>query len=161
MARPLISDAKKWTASELEALPQITMWAPVKYNAGYRTHPSVELDGIEIDAELAPLLSLLWERGIRTAACCQGYPLDYHVSMGHQGHAYILFCDFGQAVEFLRHSFTAERFRAPDGTRSTDSDGIALEPCNGGQLGKSLGESVVRFAPLLIDDITDVWREQS
>jgi hypothetical protein len=34
-------------------------------------HPTVTLDGIEIDEELAPLIRKLWDVGIKTNVCCQ------------------------------------------------------------------------------------------
>jgi hypothetical protein len=34
-------------------------------------HPTVTLDGIEIDEDLAPLIKKLWDAGIKTTMCCQ------------------------------------------------------------------------------------------
>jgi hypothetical protein len=34
-------------------------------------HPTVVMDGIKIDAVLAPLIRLLWDAGVKTSMCCQ------------------------------------------------------------------------------------------
>jgi len=34
-------------------------------------HPTVDVDGVDIDEQLAPLIKLLWNLGISTAECCQ------------------------------------------------------------------------------------------
>jgi hypothetical protein len=83
---------------DLRELPQIAMYMPDIS----REHPTVCIDEIEIDAGLADLIPELWRRGLRTSASCQGSLVEYHVSMGAHGHAYILFCEFEYGVEFLR-----------------------------------------------------------
>lgn len=130
----------KWTEAELQKLPQISMWVPALPSP----HPTVRLNGIDIDEELAPLLRAFWEQGIGTVACCQGRPFEYHISQGAHGHAYVLFKGFDQAVEFVRAV-------APSITHEQGVYKIKLAPMVDGR-------ASVSFPPLLIEPILHAWQ---
>jgi hypothetical protein len=53
---------------------------------------------IRIDVELALLLPRMWQRGIRTTACCQDAGLDWRE---HEGKAYVVFPTVYDAERFL------------------------------------------------------------
>jgi hypothetical protein len=55
-------------------------------------HPTVTLDGIEIDEELAPLIRKLWDAGVKTSSCCQE---------GEPGVAWIQFPSPAEALRFF------------------------------------------------------------
>jgi hypothetical protein len=55
-------------------------------------HPTVTLDGIEIDADLAPLIGKLWDAGVKTTSCCQE---------GEPGVAWIQFPSRAEALRFV------------------------------------------------------------
>lgn len=62
-------------------------------------HPQIDIDDEVVDAELAVLLPLIWERGIKTRQACQGdvnrHPLP--------SPAYIICPRIEDAAEFLVH----------------------------------------------------------
>ena len=83
-------------------------------------HPHVQVDGIAVDEALAPLLTELWKRGLRTDFSCQGdwsgpeYTLGKGSKEDLQGirqwspeeedvdrASYILFSDLEDAAYFL------------------------------------------------------------
>jgi hypothetical protein len=133
---------KQWSVEDLEYLPQFTMYSPSRFANAHPTHSAIEMDGIEIDEELTPLIQALWDDGVQTGACCQGSRLDYHLSMGAHGSGYILFPDFDQAVNFFRtvtEYFTHEQGRYKITLASMDSPH---------------GQAVVNFPPLFIEQIT-------
>jgi hypothetical protein len=47
--------------------------------ASDQCHPSVLLDGVPIDVEIAPLIRALWDRGIETSNSCQDNTDDHFV----------------------------------------------------------------------------------
>lgn len=146
-ARASIVDDKRWTEEELAFIPRMAMYLPSAYDDAFRVHPTVEMAGLKIDEQMAPLVGILWELGIKTCACCQGHALDYHISHSSSGAAYIMFKDYQQAANFVR--YTAEKLPA------RYSNKIVLTFCSSAH---SLGDGLVNFPPLLVDTITDIWR---
>lgn len=140
-----IIDDHQWTEDELSEIPRLSMELSSKFIGGYQVHPHVEVNGIDIDNALVPLISTLWQLGFETFACCQGRPVDYHVSMGATGHGYILFTNFDSAAEFLEQ--TAKSF--------SHDDGIYLMSLHCMEDGKAS----VQFPPLFLDRITKVWAD--
>lgn len=119
-----------------------TSWLP---------HPQTELQGIEVDERMAPLLEALWRFDFVTQFSCQGDPEHYIADeVGtHEALAYIAFAEYEQSSQFV--------------TQTVDLLGYV--PWQEGRL--VCGPMVPRrdtairgsaqFPPTLLEDITQAW----
>lgn len=71
---------------------------------GMSGHPQTELEGIEVDVLMAPLLRAMWSLGLDTQYSCQGDPDRYfpHDPLFNQSRTQIVFADFDQACKFAK-----------------------------------------------------------
>lgn len=75
-------------------------------------HPQTDIDNQVVDADLAVLLPLIWERGIKTRQACQG---------DEKTPAYILCPRIEDAAEFLLHVATITDYKLGDNIAMTVS----------------------------------------
>ena len=119
-----------------------TSWLP---------HPQTELQGIEVDERIAPLLAALWSLDFVTQFSCQGDPEHYiaHEVGTHEALAYIAFAEFEQSSRFVTQTVEL----------------LGYVPWKKGRLvcGPMVptGDAVIRgsaqFPPTLLDEITQAW----
>lgn len=71
---------------------------------GLAGHPQSEIDGIEVDHLMAPLLRALWDLGLETQFSCQGDADHYtaHEPLLNFNRSQIVFADYDQACKFVR-----------------------------------------------------------
>lgn len=64
------------TADPTNSPVPVPGWLPIEtaVRTQARHHDLVEAAGIEVDAEMAPILEKLWSVGIETHQSCQGFP---------------------------------------------------------------------------------------
>jgi hypothetical protein len=84
--------AERYRRNRARRLEQSRQAASQKRRKRRAPHPTVMLDGIKIDAELAPLIKKLWDAGIKTTMCCQER---------EPGIAWIQFLSRDDALKFL------------------------------------------------------------
>ena len=100
-------------ASLLESrVEQARAAAPARKRKRRADHPTVQIEGIEIDEDLAPLIRRLWEAGIRTSMCCQEHS---------PGTCWIQFPAPDEAIKFFVPASTIVgscRWTLDDSTRS-------------------------------------------
>lgn len=75
------------------------------YNPDTQNHPTVSVNGVEIDKGISLIVQWLWDRGIVTTCSCQGGDeFDCgHCDQTHYTDAYIKFATFKDAVEFAEY----------------------------------------------------------
>ncbi len=140
------------------------------------SHHQVPVEGIAVDAALAPLLTELWRRGLRTNFSCQGdwSGPDYTLGEGSKGDglgpnqwsperedvdnaSYILFAEFSDATYFLWETMRLLlSATGPDDRPLMDAQ-LRLEPSDpdpehGGGL-----RGTVRFHAALLESISGLW----
>ena len=69
-------------------------------------HAQVELDEVEVDAGIAPLLRALWDLGIETQFSCEGDPDRYirHQAPASQHDSHIVFAELSAAIRFMERT---------------------------------------------------------
>ncbi len=111
-------------------------------------HEWIELQGVWVDKNIAPLLKMLWDRGFDTQFSCQGGAQEYRGGVVRNQDAYILFTDFNDAVEFMRT--TAEKIGFDDFHIHGSRYRVTL--CTNGR-------GSVRFGPDMLAPTIKVWEE--
>jgi hypothetical protein len=121
--------------------------------AGLPDHPQIEVDGIEVDQLMAPLLQALWDLGLETQFSCQGDPEHYtaHEPLLNFNRAQIVFADFEQACKFVRKTM-----ELLDSAAFSEGgiDITTMDPVDGTSFRAS-----VWFPPQLLAKITRLWVE--
>jgi len=121
--------------------------------AGLPDHPQIEVDGIEVDQLMAPLLQALWDLGLETQFSCQGEPEHYiaHEPLLNFNRAQIVFADFEQACKFVRKTM-----ELLDSAAFSEGgiDITTMDPVDGTSFRAS-----VWFPPQLLTEITRLWVE--
>jgi hypothetical protein len=118
---------------------------------GLADHPQTEIDGVEVDVLMAPLLRALWDLGLETQFSCQGDPEHYlpHEPLLHYTRAQIVFAEFDQACKFTRKTMelldsAAFSEGGIDITTMDRMDGDAYR-------------AAVWFPPQMLELITELW----
>jgi hypothetical protein len=118
---------------------------------GLPDHPQIEIDGIEVDHLMSPLLRALWALGLETQFSCQGDPGDYtaHEPLLNFNRTQIVFADFDQACEFVRKTM-----ELLDGAAFSEGgiDITAMDPMDGASF-----RAGVWIPPQLLEPITRLW----
>lgn len=114
-------------------------------------HPQVEVDGIEVDELMGPLLLALWRLGMDTQFSCQGDPDRYfaHDHLFAQNRAQIVFSDFDEACMFAK-----ETMELLDSSLFTEG---GIEVASMLEMDGTSFRAAVTFPPQMLGRITDVW----
>ncbi|MGO4431759.1 hypothetical protein AB4Y88_00230 [Paenarthrobacter sp. RAF9] len=120
---------------------------------GLAGHPQTEIDGIEVDHLMAPLLRALWDLGLETQYSCQGNPEDYtaHEPLLNFNRSQIVFADYDQACKFVRKTM-----ELLDSGAFVEGgiDITTMDPLDGCTF-----RAGVWFPPQLLETITRLWVE--
>ena len=114
-------------------------------------HAQVELDGIEVDEGMAPLLGALWSLGLETQYSCQGH-IDYYLARKGPlpyARSQIVFEDIDQGYRFVTKTLELlghSAFR--DGGIELDT----MEPVD-----TQTFRVAVWFSPDLLTEISELW----
>ena len=136
------------TADPTNSPVPVPGWLPIEtaVRTQARHHDLVEAAGIEVDAEMAPILEKLWSVGIETHQSCQGFPRDYSPARIFEvwtDSAWIGFNDMDVALRFMRLLVAEANWSHPG------ADGaIWLMPT--GIPGREVAAGIVCFPPALM-----------
>lgn len=118
-------------------------------------HAQIKLRDIEVDEQIASLLSVLWNLGFETRFSCQGHLEHYvgHLVGTHDAHAYIAFVDLEQGAKFMTETIDLLGYVPwAEGPMAC----VPMVPTEDGVI-----HSAVRFPPGLLEDITRVWSSRA
>ncbi|NKR10646.1 MULTISPECIES: hypothetical protein [unclassified Paenarthrobacter] len=120
---------------------------------GLAGHPQSEIDGIEVDHLMAPLLRALWDLGLETQFSCQGDADHYtaHEPLLNFNRSQIVFADYDQACKFVRKTM-----ELMDSAAYSEGgiDITTMDPMDGAAF-----RAAVWFPPQLLEPITRQWVE--
>jgi hypothetical protein len=114
-------------------------------------HPQVEVEGVEVDELMAPLLLAMWRLGLDTQFSCQGNPDRYfaHDQLFAQNRSQIVFPDFDQACKFAKK--TMEML---DSSLFTEG---GIEVASMLEMDETSFRAAVTFPPQMLGRVTEVW----
>jgi hypothetical protein len=140
-----------FTAGYRAGRAQADLGRPKIPSRGTAGHPQVEVEGIEVDELMAPLLLALWRLGMDTQFSCQGDPDRFfaHDHLFAQNRAQIVFSDFDEACTVAK-----ETMELLDSSLFMEG---GIQVASMLELDDTSFRAAVTFPPQMLARITEVW----